>query len=82
MYQYVDYELNHLCFGLCSVIGAVVIVIGFYGVMWAQWNGENSETREVDSLQPSSKKTSLLETHATVWILLNIVVEFILNDAS
>ncbi|KAF3437077.1 hypothetical protein FNV43_RR19830 [Rhamnella rubrinervis] len=30
-----------------SVIGAVVIVIGFYGVMWAQWNStEESETHE------------------------------------
>ncbi|KAF3437078.1 hypothetical protein FNV43_RR19831 [Rhamnella rubrinervis] len=47
---------------LGSVIGAVVIAIGFYGVMWAQWNGENSGTQNVDRLQ----KTPLLENHTPV----------------
>ncbi|KAF3437079.1 hypothetical protein FNV43_RR19832 [Rhamnella rubrinervis] len=48
-----------------SVIGAVVIVIGFYGVMWAQWKREKGETHDVDELRSSSPKTPLLENYTS-----------------
>ncbi|ONI08417.1 hypothetical protein PRUPE_5G177200 [Prunus persica] len=58
-----------------SVIGALVIVVGFYGVIWAQSKEEKSldqkrdekeqgETHEVvDRLQSSSQRTPLLEAY-------------------
>ncbi|KAH7528499.1 WAT1-related protein At4g15540 [Ziziphus jujuba] len=50
-----------------SVIGAVIIVIGFYGVMWAQKNREKSVTHEVDRQQSSSlQKTPLLASQTPV----------------
>ncbi|KAH7528501.1 WAT1-related protein At3g28050 [Ziziphus jujuba] len=48
-----------------SVIGAVVIVIGFYGVIWTQFKEEKDENHEVNGPQSSSVKTPLLETHRT-----------------
>ncbi|BBH03841.1 nodulin MtN21 /EamA-like transporter family protein [Prunus dulcis] len=58
-----------------TVIGALVIVVGFYGVIWAQSKEEKSldqkrdekeqgETHEVvDRLQSSSQRTPLLEAY-------------------
>ncbi|GFS32637.1 nodulin MtN21 /EamA-like transporter family protein [Actinidia rufa] len=46
-----------------SVIGAIVIVVGFYGVMWAQSKEENQEIYGVDTLPSSAHKTPLLQTH-------------------
>lgn len=58
-----------------SVIGALVIVVGFYGVIWAQSKEEKSldqkrdekeqgETHEVvGRLQSSSQRTPLLEAY-------------------
>ncbi|KAL6997202.1 hypothetical protein U1Q18_007324 [Sarracenia purpurea var. burkii] len=44
-----------------SVIGAIVIVMGFYGVIWAQSKEEGKETRGIDPLPLSSAKTPLLQ---------------------
>ncbi|XP_050379009.1 WAT1-related protein At3g28050-like [Argentina anserina] len=61
-----------------SLIGAVVIVVGFYGVIWAQSKEEKGldirtkeddefqEDDEVDRLQPLSQKKPLLESEAHV----------------
>lgn len=49
-----------------SVIGAVVIVIGFYGVMWAQFKEEKDENNESNRPRSESVKTPLLETHHTL----------------
>lgn len=60
-----------------SLIGAVVIVVGFYGVIWAQSKEEKgldpktkedgeSQEDDVDRLQSSSQKTPLLESHVHV----------------
>ncbi|XP_048329358.2 WAT1-related protein At3g28050-like [Ziziphus jujuba] len=49
-----------------SVIGAVVIVIGFYGVIWAQWKGEKDEPHGVDKMESTLQKTPLLESQSPV----------------
>ncbi|KAK7330458.1 hypothetical protein VNO77_24652 [Canavalia gladiata] len=47
-----------------SVIGALVIAIGFYTVLWAQSKERNEEGLEVDRLSSSAAQASpLLETH-------------------
>ncbi|KAF7136527.1 hypothetical protein RHSIM_Rhsim08G0179900 [Rhododendron simsii] len=53
-----------LCVG--SVIGATVIVVGFYGVISAQSREEEEESHGVDHLPPSSETTPLLQTHMVV----------------
>ncbi|KHN18476.1 hypothetical protein glysoja_006889 [Glycine soja] len=46
-----------------SVIGAVVIAIGFYTVLWAQSKEENAKGLQVDRLSsPSAQASPLLET--------------------
>lgn len=46
-----------------SVIGAIIIVTGFYGVMWAQTKeGEKGEAQEVDGLPSTSEKAPLLQS--------------------
>ncbi|XP_062027480.1 WAT1-related protein At3g28050-like [Rosa rugosa] len=61
-----------------SLIGAVVIVVGFYGVIWAQSkeekgldiktkeDSESQEDDEIDRLQSSSQKKPLLESEVHV----------------
>ncbi|GFZ17488.1 nodulin MtN21 /EamA-like transporter family protein [Actinidia rufa] len=44
-----------------SVIGAIVIVVGFYGVIWAQSEEEYKEIYGVDTIPSSSDKTPLLQ---------------------
>ncbi|KAF7136611.1 hypothetical protein RHSIM_Rhsim08G0169700 [Rhododendron simsii] len=46
-----------------SVIGAIVIVVGFYGVIWAQSTEVENESHGVDRLPSSSDITPLLQTH-------------------
>ncbi|KAH7867382.1 hypothetical protein Vadar_032764 [Vaccinium darrowii] len=46
-----------------TVIGAVVIVVGFYGVIWAQSKEEEKESHGFDWLPTSSHRTPLLQTH-------------------
>lgn len=52
---------------VCSIIGAVVIVAGFYGVIWAmsqeEEDGRNCASGE---LQSPSQKTPLLESHVYI----------------
>ncbi|QCD81098.1 WAT1-related protein At5g40230-like [Vigna unguiculata] len=46
-----------------SVLGAVIIAIGFYTVMWAQSKEENEKRLQVDAQSlPSSEASPLLET--------------------
>ncbi|KAJ7945900.1 WAT1-related protein [Quillaja saponaria] len=45
-----------------SVIGAVVIVAGFYAVMWAQSKEEENGKSQVNSLLSSSQNSPLLES--------------------
>lgn len=56
-----------LCFYVCSIVGAVVIVAGFYGVIWAmsqeEEDGRNCASGE---LQSPSRKTPLLESHVYI----------------
>ncbi|XP_044486236.1 WAT1-related protein At3g28050-like isoform X2 [Mangifera indica] len=49
-----------------SVIGAIIIVVGFYGVIWAQSKEEESKGEKYDRQQVSSQKTPLLESHINV----------------
>lgn len=42
-----------------SIIGALVIITGFYGVIWAQSREDNDEIHE--RLPPSSHTTPLLQ---------------------
>ena len=52
-----------VCFHCFSVIGAVVIAIGFYTVLWAQSKEENAKGLQVDRLSsPSAQASPLLET--------------------
>ena len=47
-----------------SVIGSIIIAVGFYAMMWAQINEKNTTLMkdEVQSLAPSStQKTPLLQ---------------------
>ncbi|KAG5536834.1 hypothetical protein RHGRI_024312 [Rhododendron griersonianum] len=46
-----------------SVIGAIVIVVGFYGVIWAQSKQEENESHGVDQLPSSSDTNPLLQNH-------------------
>lgn len=46
-----------------TVIGAIVIVVGFYGVIWAQSKEEETESLGFDRLPSSSHRTPLLQTH-------------------
>ncbi|XP_006580643.1 WAT1-related protein At5g40240-like [Glycine soja] len=47
-----------------SVVGAVIIAIGFYTVLWAQSKGENAKGFQVDGLSsPSAQASPLLEFH-------------------
>lgn len=53
---------NCLLIGVCSIIGASTIAIGFYAVMWAQAQEENT-TSEKDKQTydlPSSSSAPLL----------------------
>jgi len=46
-----------------SVLGAVIIAIGFYTVLWAQSKEENAKGLQVDGQSfPSSQESPLLET--------------------
>lgn len=45
-----------------SVIGAVVIVVGFYGVIWAQSKEQKKQTDSLFGLPSSSDKSPLLQT--------------------
>ncbi|KAJ0105854.1 hypothetical protein Patl1_17991 [Pistacia atlantica] len=51
-----------------SVIGAIVIVVGFYGVIWAQSKEEESKSEvcKNDRPQVSSQKTPLLDSYINV----------------
>ncbi|RDX58002.1 WAT1-related protein, partial [Mucuna pruriens] len=52
--------------GLCYeiIIGAVIIVIGFYSVLWAQSKEKNAKGLEVDRVSsPSAQASPLLESH-------------------
>jgi len=52
-----------VCFPSFSVLGAVIIAIGFYTVMWAQSKEENEKRLQVDAQSlPSSEASPLLET--------------------
>ncbi|KAK1564807.1 hypothetical protein Q3G72_012073 [Acer saccharum] len=47
-----------------SIIGAIVIVVGFYGVIWAQSKEEEEgKVHTDDSQRLSSQRTPLLESH-------------------
>ncbi|KAL5544253.1 hypothetical protein UlMin_008037 [Ulmus minor] len=47
-----------------SVVGAIVIVVGFYGVIWGQsGDQEKGKKKEVQTLQSSSQQKPLLESH-------------------
>ncbi|KAL5186264.1 WAT1-related protein [Glycine soja] len=47
-----------------SVVGAVIIAIGFYTVLWAQSKEENAKGLQVDRLSsPSAQASPLLEFH-------------------
>ena len=51
----------------CSVIGATVIVAGFYAVIWAQSKEEDKgKSSEVDGVLSPSQKTPLLESQRDV----------------
>nr|ACU17240.1 unknown [Glycine max] len=44
-------------FGLGSLIGAVIIVIGFYAVLW----GNSREENKIENLESSSHNAPLLQ---------------------
>ncbi|KAI9175127.1 hypothetical protein LWI28_027786 [Acer negundo] len=47
-----------------SIVGAIVIVVGFYGVIWAQSKEEEEGKVHTDeSLHSTSQRTPLLESH-------------------
>uniref|UniRef100_A0A6N2LGE3 WAT1-related protein n=1 Tax=Salix viminalis TaxID=40686 RepID=A0A6N2LGE3_SALVM len=46
------------------IVGAIIIVAGFYGVIWAQSKeNEHGEVKKPRNLQSMSQKTPLLESH-------------------
>lgn len=53
---------------LCSVIGAIIIAVGFYSMIWAKSKEEETkgEVYKHDRPQVSSQKTPLLESHINV----------------
>ena len=57
--DYYDYDSILL---LCSLIGATVIALGFYAVIWGQAHEEKTiENRGICSFESSSAKVPLLE---------------------
>jgi len=64
-YQMSSYQQSiFVCFHCFSVVGAVIIAIGFYTVLWAQSKEENAKGLQVDRLSsPSAQASPLLEFH-------------------
>ncbi|RVX10538.1 WAT1-related protein [Vitis vinifera] len=58
-------DISHYCIlNLCSLIGATVIVIGFYSVMWGKAKEEKiDEDIGVRSLESTSQKAPLLQNY-------------------
>ena len=56
--DYYDYDSILL---LCSLIGATVIALGFYAVIWGQAQEKTIENRGICSFESSSAKVPLLE---------------------
>lgn len=44
----------------CSVIGSIIILVGFYTVIWGQANENNMLENEVCGLESSHQKTPLI----------------------
>lgn len=50
-------------FHLCSLVGSVAIVVGFYSVMWGKAKEEKTGlAASVGNVEANSKKVPLLET--------------------
>lgn len=56
VFYYIDQKLNFLM-TFCSLIGAVIIVIGFYAVLW----GNSREENKIENLESSSHNAPLLQ---------------------
>lgn len=55
-------EINQLLAESCSLVGAIVIVIGFYSVMWGKANEEKMDGgAETKSLATSNQRVPLLQ---------------------
>lgn len=55
-------EINQLLAESCSLVGAIVIVIGFYSVMWGKANEEKVDGgAEAKSLATSNQRVPLLQ---------------------
>ncbi|KAJ4849763.1 hypothetical protein Tsubulata_048283 [Turnera subulata] len=50
----------------CSIVGAFIIVAGFYGVVWAQSKEEQGEASKIRRPPVSSQKTPLLDSRTNV----------------
>ena len=49
----------------CSLIGAVIIVVGFYAVLWGKYREEKNSEKMVENLEsPSCHNVPLLENRA------------------
>ncbi|CAJ1931510.1 unnamed protein product [Sphenostylis stenocarpa] len=51
-------------FGLGSLIGAVIIVVGFYAVLWGKSREENNTEKRVENLESSCHNVPLLQNRA------------------
>ena len=60
VFYYIDQKLNFLM-TFCSLIGAVIIVIGFYAVLWGKSIEENKIVKGVENLESSCHNVPLLQ---------------------
>jgi len=50
-------------FHLCSLVGSVAIVVGFYSVMWGKAKEQKKDLAiSVGNVEPNKKKVPLLQT--------------------